>query len=329
MNKKPIAFIFIIILLFTSLVGCGEKDVEKSKDETVGRLEPKTETIVENDEEKIMKEFETMVKSDNEPFTLVKFIDKNIGNVNMEYAIEMIRELEEVQEEYIDRYTDQLFMEEHQMELLTLSEVHNSKAKIEDYLFFDKTKTEEIKNESLKELVKNIVQGKYKLINMEGAFYPIIDYEALKVYNNYLSDEIKEYIDLKSMDSNMPTILDAGLVISFDQLAERLIKTENYINKYPDSIKYEEILRLYGVYLKFYLEGSDNTLIYDYETKEIKDEVLSSYKKTKNINETVTSRVVSKYIDIIDENQNIIDENVLSKVPELHSEAIATLEEQK
>lgn len=215
------------------------------------------------------------------------------------------------------------------MELLTLSEVNNNEAKIEDYLFFNKAKIENIKNENLKELVNKIIQGKYKLINMEGAFYPIIDYEALKIYNNYLSDEIKEYIDLKSMDSNLPTILDAGLVISFDQLAERLIKTEKYIIEYPYSIKYEEILRLYGVYLKFYLEGSDNTSIYDYGTKEIKDEVLSSYIKTKNINETVTSRVVSKYIDIIDENQKIIDEAVLSKVIELHSEAIATLEEQK
>ena len=66
-------------------------------------------------------------------------------------------------------------------------------------------------------------------------------------------------------------------------MAERLIKTENYILKYPNSIKYEEILRLYGVYLKLYLEGSSNTPIYDYETKEIKEEVLSSYKKVRNM----------------------------------------------
>ena len=131
MNKKSIAFMLILILVFTSIVGCSEKkDVDKSKDDTVGILEPKQETLSENDEEKIMKEFKAMVKSDNEPYTLVKFIDANIGNVTKEHAIEMIMELEEVQGAYIERYTDQLFMEEHQMELLTLSEVNNNEAKL-------------------------------------------------------------------------------------------------------------------------------------------------------------------------------------------------------
>lgn len=330
MNKKSIAFMLIVsILLLTLLAACGGEGVDKGNGELVDKVEPKPEVSIEKDEEKIMKDFKTMVKSDNEPFVLVKFIDENIDKVKIENATEMIKELEEVQEGYIERYTEKLFMEEHQMELLTLSEVQHSEAKIEDYLFFDNSKIEEIKNGNLKELVNNIMEGKYKLINMEGAFYPIIDYEALKIYNDNISDEMKEYIDLKSMDSNMPTILDAGLVISFDQLAERLVKTENYILKYPNSIKYEETLRLYGVYLKFYLEGSSNTPIYDYESKKIKDEVLSSYKKVRNMDETVTSKVVSKYIDIIGENQNIIDENVLSRVTEVHSEAIATLEDQK
>lgn len=335
MKKRTIVFMLLIgILLFTSIVACRGKDVDKNNGEPTDKIEPTNEDIVENDEETIMKDFKTMVKSDNEPFTLVKFIDENIEKVKVEYATEMIKELEEVQEGYIERYTDQLFMEEHQMELLSLSEVgqtgnDETKTNIENLLFFDETKIEEIKNANLNELVKKLIQGKYRLINMEGAFYPIIDYEALKVYNDYLSEEMKEYIDIKSMDSNMPTILDAGIVISFDQLAERLVKTENYILKYPDSIKYEEILRLYGVYLKFYLEGSSNTPIYDFESKKIKDEIISSYKKVKDMDETVTSKVVSKYIDIIGENQNIIDENVLSKVTELHSEAIATIEEQK
>ena len=33
----------------------------------------------------------------------------------------MIRELEEVQEKYIEKYTEQLFIEDYQMELLSLS----------------------------------------------------------------------------------------------------------------------------------------------------------------------------------------------------------------
>lgn len=336
MNKKNITYMLIItILLFSLLVGCKvNNDLDGNNGESMDNTRTETETIVENDEEKIMGDFKNIVESDNEPFTLVKYVDENIDKVSTEYAVEMIRNLEEVQEKYIERYTGQLFMEENQMELLSLSEVNRSaidgtEVNIEDLLFFDNSKVEEIKNGNLKELVDRIIQGKFKLINMEGAFYPIIDYEALKIYNDYIAEDMKEYIDLKSMESNMPTILDAAIMISYDELAERLIKTENYISKYPDNMRYEEILRIYGLYLKFYLEGSSNTPIYDYETKEIKVEIFSSYNKVKDMDETVTSKVISKYIDIIEENQKIIDENVLSKVTELYNEAIATLEEQQ
>lgn len=332
--KKVILILISSILLITMITGCNGEDINEISNQLVEDMESnKTEKVVENDEEKIMKDFNNAIKGDIEPFLLVKLIDDIIDKVKVDYAIEMVLKLEEIQGNYIERYTEELFMEEYQMELITLSDVFDSELAdkeyaSEDYLFFSVDKIKDIKNESLKQLVEKIIQGKYKLINMEGAYYPIIDYEGLKVYEAYLSEDIKEYIDLKSMESNMPVILDGGITISFDELAERLIRTENYLLKYPDSVKYEEILRLYGVYLKFYFEGSPNTLIYDYETKTIKEHVLASYEKVKNMEGTITSGIVSKYLDIIKENDNLIDENVLSKVTELHSLAIATLEEQ-
>jgi len=324
MTKKPIILLFIIVvLLLVSLAGCKSEKVEVGEEQFTNEVDGKVGTAVKDDEEKTMRDFNNIVKSDNEPFVIVKFIDENIQKVTKEDAVKMIESLEEVQEQYLEEYGEQLFMEDYQGELIGLSKGQESQ------LFFNEIKTEEIKNANLKELMDKILKGKYKLINMEGAFYPIIDYETLKIYNDYLSDEMKSYIDIKSIDSNNPTVLDASLVISFDELAERLIKTENYIKEYPDGIRYEELLRLFGVYLRLYLEGVDNTPIYDYETKEIKNEVLKSYKKTEAKKDTVTSNIVSKYISIIEENQNIIDNNVFSKITELYNEAIATLEEYK
>ncbi len=335
MRKKYIALFFIVgIILLVSLAGCKSKKPEESNEKPVGKVDEESATIVEDNKEKIMQDFRNMVKSGNEPMILVKFIDENVGKVQQEDVVEMVRDLEEVQERYLEKYTDQLFMEDYQVELISLSDINESnkqqdKDETHDSLFFDDSKIKEIKNGNLKELMEKIIKGKYKLINMEGSFYPIVDYEALKAYNKYLSDEMKDYIDIKSMDSNVPTILDAELLISFDELGERLIRTENHIIKYPEGIKYEELLRLYGVYLRFYLEGSDNTPIYDEETKLIKDEVLSNYKKTANIKNTVTSEIVSKYIDIIKDNENIIDNNVFSNITQLYNDAIGTLEEHK
>ncbi|MBZ2175821.1 hypothetical protein K8M07_11290 [Schnuerera sp. xch1] len=319
MNKKIIVSI-IGLLLGIFAIGCENEALKQNDDIIYNALESSQSDFNKKEKEGLVKDFKNIVESDNEPYTLVQFIDKNIKNATEEEAVAIVLILEEVQEKYIQEYTDQLFVEDNQMELLGLSQSE---------LFFKEKKAENIKNVKLKELVDRIIKGKYKLVNMEGAFYPIIDYEALKVYSDYLPDEIDEYINIKSMDSNKPKMLDAEMSISFDELTERLIDTENYIKQYPKSVKNEEVLRIYGEYLRIYLEGAPNTPIYDYGTKTIKNEVLSSYKEVSKMEDTITSTIVSKYIDIIVQNQNIIDENVFSKTPELHSEAIATLENTK
>ncbi len=334
-RKTKILLIVMVFILILTLSGCESNNVQAHDEKPDGKSKGNNIVGKENGNKNsnIMKDFRSMIENNNEPVDLVKYIDENIGKVLPEERVEMIEKLELVQEQYIEEYTNELFIDDYQAELLSLSGIYQLEGEpeedIKQYLFFNETNIEKIKNDNLKELVSKIIQGKYKLINLEGAFYPIVDYEALKVYNRYISNELKDYINIKAMDSNDPTIIDASLMISFDELAERLIAIENYIGQYSEDIRCEELLRLYGTYLRFYLEGTDNTPIYDYETNKIKDEVLSSYKKALKSKDTVVSHIVSKYMNIIEENQFIIDESVISKTTALHNEAIAKLEERK
>lgn len=312
---KAISMISILLILFT--MGC-ESDLLEKNDKVIYEALENPLTAAENEEtDKLVHEFKSMVESNNEPYTLVQFIDENIKNATEEEAAVMILILEEVQKEYIQKYTDELFMEDNQMELLKLSGTEQ---------FFNEENIENIKNVKLKDIVERIFKGKYKLINMEGGFYPEIDYEKYKEYNRYLSDEIIGYIEIKALNSSKPAILDAEIAISFDEIGERLTQTEKYIQKYPQGVKFEDVLRIYSNYLRLYLEGSDNSPLYEYETKEIKEDIMKSYKKIKGNDRLITSKIISKYIDIIEHNNNIIDESVLSKVPKLLSEAVATLE---
>lgn len=312
---KAISMISILLILFT--MGC-ESDLLEKNDKVIYEALENPLTAAENeDTDKLVHEFKSMVESNNEPYTLVQFIDENIKNATEEEAAVMILILEEVQKEYIQKYTDELFMEDNQMELLKLSGTEQ---------FFNEENIENIKNVKLKDIVERIFKGKYKLINMEGGFYPEIDYEKYKEYNRYLSDEIIGYIEIKALNSSKPAILDAEIAISFDEIGERLTQTEKYIQKYPQGVKFEDVLRIYSNYLRLYLEGSDNSPLYEYETKEIKEDIMKSYKKIKGNDRLITSKIISKYIDIIEHNNNIIDESVLSKVPKLLSEAVATLE---
>jgi len=312
---KAISLMGIFLILF--IVGCDNYLLEKNDKEIYEALESTLTSSNTEESDGLLYEFKSIVDSNNEPYVLVQFIDENIKNATEEEAAVMILILEKVQKEYIQEYTDEIFMEDNQMELLRLSGTE---------LFFDEANIGQIENVKLKDIVERIFKGKYKLINMEGGFYPGIDYEKLKEYNRYLSDEIRGYIEIKALNSNKPAVLDAEITISFDELGERLIQTEKYIQKYPQGVKFEEVLRIYGDYLRLYLEGSDNSPIYEYETREIKKDILKSYKNMKGNNKLITAKIISKYIDIIEYNKNIIDENVLSRVPKLLSEAVATLE---
>lgn len=318
MKKKILKGIGIIgISLTLFLVGC-ESEILNKNDKVIYEALESSMTASKNEETmELVQEFKSIVESNNEPYTLIKFIDNNIKDATKEEAAAMIIILEDVQKEYIPKYTEELFIEDNQLELLKLSGTD---------LFFDEEKIEDIKNIKLKEIVTRISEGKYKLINMEGGFYPVIDYENLKEYNPYLSDEIKSYIEIKSLNSNNPAILDGEIAIIFDEIRIRLTETEEHIHKYPQGLKFEEVLRIYADYLRLYMEGSDNSPIYEYESKGIKEDVLNSYRIMARNDKLITSKIISKYLDIIEENEEKIDDNVLSKVAGLLCEAVAILE---
>ncbi|NLY76914.1 MAG: hypothetical protein GX080_02360 [Tissierellia bacterium] len=313
MNKKLLTIILSFILL---TVGC-TADMKQNEKTLYESLEKDSYSPDDNSVDKLIKQYKEIAKSDNEPFTLVKFIDDNIKNATEHEAVAMVLILEEVQKDYIQRYTDELFVDNNQQELLNLSP--------ED-LFFNEEKIEDIKNADLKELISKIVDGKYKLINIGGVFYPVVDYEGLKAYADYLPKEINDYLDIKSHSYNKPTVIDGEMVVSHEELGQRLIDIEKYLAKYPNSIKREDALRCYGECLKLYLEGTVNSPIFDVETGRIKEDIMSSYIKLSSTRDLATSNMISKYIEIIQDNQNTIDESVFSHVPEIYSSAIAALE---
>lgn len=314
MNKK---IMILILALMIFIVGCGI-DIKQKEKTLYESLEKEAYIIDDENMDKLIKQYNEIAKSDNEPYTLVKFIDENIKEVAENEAVAMILILEEVQKEYAKRYADELFKDNNQQELLNLSAGE---------LLFNKAKIEEIKNADLKELVSNIFAGKYKLVNIGGAYYPVIDYEGLKAYADYLPEEIRDYFNIKAKSSSIPPVLDGEMTVTHEELGQRLVEIEKYISKYPKGIKLQDVLRCYGECLKLYLEGSVNSPIYDGETGKIKEEIMADYITLSSRKELVTSKAISKYLEIIQANENIINENVLSHVPEIYSNAIAALED--
>lgn len=318
-KRRRIFLVLMSIALVLGLAGCKKKNPDKTdpSKNPEGVVDDSSEA--EKDKAEIMKEFDSVLKTDDLS-KILGFIDDNIGSLSQIEGDRMVMDLEASLEESLNSTMDSIFKADPNGELINIGGLE---------LFFPEEKVKDIENEELRNQVTKLLENKYKLINIEGSFYPIIDYEKLKEYNNYVSDEIKEYIEIKAIDSNSPVVIDAGLLISYDELISRIIKTETYIQKYSGGPKHEEILSLYRSKLAFYLGGVDNTPISDPNTNKIYDSIFESYKKTSNIKDSVTAYVVNKYINTIEENDFIINKAVQDEVVSLVNEALSIVEVSK
>lgn len=313
-EKCLILLISIILLLFLS--SCSPKKSNSEKE--ISSLNTYEENNINKSEEEILIEFNNMIKEEKEPYELVNYIDENIEKTSKDVATIMIENFLKVQENYIEVYSDELFKDNRQV---IINKIYS-----EDNL--DIKNIDNIDDEATKEILKIILKGKYKIINIEGAYYPEIDYNKLKNYSKYLTQEITEYIEIKNIESENPFLIGTSLVITWDELSERLIGVEEYLVKYPETLRLEELLRLYGEYLLIYLEGVKDTPNYDYITKELYDDVLESYKKLiANNKGGITKDIIERYLSILEENDNKINEEVKGKIIDLYNEAINRLEE--
>jgi hypothetical protein len=320
MKKRLLIPILILLVFALLLYGCKKKPPEE---DPVPPLPPNDEEIekMEDEDERasIMEAFSQLIEG-NDPLQIKEFVDGNIAKLSQLEGNEMINGLERSLVDNLDEFTERLIALDVDSELIEIAS---------DNQFFPQEKVNQIKNEVLKKEVTTLLDTNYKLINLEGSYYPIVDYAGLQEYNNYITDEWKEYLAIRAMDSNSPAFVDGSLVISYDDLANRIIKTENYLNRYLDSSRQEEMLDIYHNKITLYLKGVDNTPIADYTSKRIYDDVLNSYINTSHNEGYITATILYDYVKAIEENNRIIDAKILGLADELISEAINILSEYK
>lgn len=290
--KKIIVPILAVSVL---LGGCSKTPTDDPKASIPKKVDQKitnSAEIMKENSKKIMAEYVQMIEKEVKPYEVIFFIDDNMKKVSKENANEMIKELEEYQNIYAEKYTDMLFGEDFQIKLMRAFSTKIDEASIDT-----------IQDPKLKDLMYEISHGGYKFISLEGQYYPIINYEALKKYKPYLSDDIKDYIDLMAVESNQVMSDDAGLMISLDELGHRAIAVEKYLGKYPDSMMKKQASNLYLNYFQIYILGLPNTPLWDPETKKISDEALNSYKELVKENEQTESvKALKDYIKVIEKN---------------------------
>lgn len=79
------------------------------------------------------------------------------------------------------------------------------------------------------------------------------------IFKDYVTDDYKEYLKIWAKDDEKLYQADAGLMISFEELGERIITWENFLNKFPNSTLKQRVTDLLNSYREDYLLGMDNT----------------------------------------------------------------------
>lgn len=313
--KKKSLFLIVFSLSLLLLGGCFSKknSTDKPAEETEEQVEPVDDTKESVD---IIEEFRALAQEDPTPDKMIQFIDEKIEKVSTEEADEMIDTLRYSLETNRPLYEEKLFELDTMNELI---EIDGSEPT------FQETSIDEINNTELKTEVSYLYNNFYQLINLEGQFYPMVNYSQLKDYEDYLSEEMKSYLEIKSIESDERAMADGGLVISFEELAARIFKSEDYLALATAGERKDDILEDYEYKINAYLKGLPNTPIMDYETKKINPTVWESYKNTADIDYEI-STAVNEYIKIIQSNNNQVDDELLQKADGLIMEVLAVFE---
>jgi hypothetical protein len=143
------------------------------------------------------------------------------------------------------------------------------------------------------------------LLMSEGYFYvdSKSDYFS-NLFDSRLSLSSTEYMNIRKKELKEGFSEDAGMLISFDQLADRVIIWENYINKYPNAFNIDEAKYYYQSYLETLLTGMDNSRVYDLEDEYVLPEIREIYKQYIEKNpDRKSTQIIEDYYNFIERHE--------------------------
>lgn len=264
------AILMVLAFLFSGCQG-GQKTADVSKDKDV------------------LTQLNTMKEQGKKPKELFDYINQNIREMQKSKATEAVGSLTSFLEENEAVYNEKLFAGENPD--LMIKYFHAT---------FDHAKIESIKEPEFKELLYDITLGGYRIVEIEGSFMVTVDYDALKTFQEYIDDEMKEYINILALRYNDPVIVDASLQVGPEELEKRILQMENYLLSYNNEMRKEIVLSMYEGHIMMYMSGSDNTPIFDYDTGAMSPTAFNTLEKAaRNNKETAFGKTMAKYVELL------------------------------
>jgi len=130
----------------------------------------------------------------------------------------------------------------------------------------------------LKTFKDNLNRCGIGIFSTEGNYY--LDVQPDYFYDNFrdrVSDGALTYLDIRRHELAEGFSEDAGLLISYKQVGQRVKTWENYLADFPNNVYSGEAEGYYNTYLETLLTGMDNSPVFEYNTNLIDPEVKTVY----------------------------------------------------
>ena len=161
-----------------------------------------------------------------------------------------------------------------------------------------------INDPEIKEFKKCLDLCGLSLLNSEGSYYVDEKYDyTYDLFKGKVSPALNEYLKIRSKELKQGYSEDADLLIGFDDLYERVVTWEDFINEYPDFILLKDAEFNYSSYLSTLITGTDNSETFDSETQDLYPGIKRLYEKIISHKDGKKStKVISDYYELLKRN---------------------------
>lgn len=305
-HGKFLKFIIPLTLSAALLVsGCssGQNDTPGKTDvaqQTTGSKSSETaqqpndgQKAAEEAQKKALDGYNSLVANNPTPQQLMKYLAGNLQAVEPEEASTMLLKLEGIQKKSLEALENKFNDENIQKKLGSIW-----KSNIDINTAISTTDAD------LKALLEETRDGGYKVETAEGTYFPIMDYGVYRGFSQFVTVDIKEYIDLMAVESDKGPAKDAALVISWDEVLTRAVNQERFLADYPESKRLERVKELYSKYLAFAFLGLDNTPAFNRDNKMMVSGLKEAYGNflSSNTDQRLGQRF-RNYVELLEKNK--------------------------
>ncbi|MCX6090686.1 MAG: hypothetical protein NTX88_10045 [Candidatus Atribacteria bacterium] len=220
----------------------------------------------------IMKEFTSLLLKKNvSGKEVIRFIEKNTLQVSIESSTDMVLFLEEVLQKNLSREQDKFSPDSVQEKII------RSLGMVSDHELVNAI--DSLADPHLKMLFRYTFENGYRIVVEEGFRYPIIDYLRFKKFP--ATPDIRAYIDIMASESEQMREGDAALLITWDKLLLRALRSELYLRQFPLSPRRAAVKELFLDYLRVLLPVlKRNKWLLTNEAEKIRNELFDKLGKS-------------------------------------------------